>query len=137
MKLVEYIFCIVDISILIHTFLTFHFVAYLVILIFLSRYSWLLWMIVKGMTSNIDWSFIYFFTLQSKIAAMESHEAEIGALKVACEGLDGKFAQETQPVMEQVQIFITKWEALKTRYDFLRMSVFLLYDFLFSTIMAL
>lgn len=89
------------------------------------------------MTSNIDWSFIYFFTLQSKIAAMESHEAEIGALKVACEGLDGKFAQETQPVMEQVQIFITKWEALKTRYDFLRMSVFLLYDFLFSTIMAL
>nr|XP_027238839.1 dystrophin-like isoform X4 [Penaeus vannamei] len=52
---------------------------------------------------------------QSKIAAMESHEAEIGALKVACEGLDGKFAQETQPVMEQVQIFITKWEALKTR----------------------
>ncbi|XP_037793425.1 uncharacterized protein LOC119588858 [Penaeus monodon] len=46
-------------------------------------------------------------------AAMESHESEISALKVACEALDSNFAQETQPVMEQVQIFITKWEALK------------------------
>lgn len=51
---------------------------------------------------------------------MDSHEAEIGALKTACEALDGNFAQETQPVMEQVQTFVTKWEALKMRYDFLK-----------------
>lgn len=51
---------------------------------------------------------------------MESHESEISALKVACEALDSNFAQETQPVMEQVQIFITKWEALKIRYGLLK-----------------
>ncbi|XP_068223554.1 microtubule-actin cross-linking factor 1-like [Palaemon carinicauda] len=52
---------------------------------------------------------------QSKLGAMKSQEEEIRALMTTAESLEVKWTQETQIIIEQIKIFLTKWEVLVQR----------------------
>ncbi|KAK7085433.1 hypothetical protein SK128_001326, partial [Halocaridina rubra] len=52
---------------------------------------------------------------QSKLDAMKGQESEIKSLKSGVEGLEEKWSQESQHVIEQIQTFVTNWEILLQR----------------------
>ncbi|XP_042209207.1 dystrophin-like [Homarus americanus] len=53
---------------------------------------------------------------KTKIAAMESHNEDIAALKASTKTLNQKWEEESQPLVQQITAFHTKWENLMQRF---------------------